>query len=119
MLQFFVTCILLFSNLSGLGEAFSLNPKRSTFMTSMGSIDAPVKILPTRLDAVNRPKTKKPRPDIDLSEIESRDMTREEMFELNRMNESTMNKELVGMTVVSVLFSLPIFYLCWVAYFSE
>jgi len=69
---------------------------------------------------VNRSsKPKKRREDIDLSEIESRDMTREEMFELNRMNESTMNKELVGMTVVSVLFSLPIFYLCWVAYFSD
>merc|ERR1719162_838514 len=49
----------------------------------------------------------------DLSFIESRDLTREEMLEINRQNEKVMNRELQAMTGISVLFSIPIFYLCW------
>ena len=55
----------------------------------------------------------------DLSSIESRDMTREEMFALNAKNEEIMNMELSAMTAFSLVISLPIFYLCWVAFFSE
>eukprot|EP00549_Striatella_unipunctata_P002732 CAMPEP_0118687832 /NCGR_PEP_ID=MMETSP0800-20121206/8596_1 /TAXON_ID=210618 ORGANISM="Striatella unipunctata, Strain CCMP2910" /NCGR_SAMPLE_ID=MMETSP0800 /ASSEMBLY_ACC=CAM_ASM_000638 /LENGTH=110 /DNA_ID=CAMNT_0006585049 /DNA_START=83 /DNA_END=415 /DNA_ORIENTATION=- len=55
----------------------------------------------------------------DLSYIESRDMTKEEMFALNQQNEDIMNMELVMMTGFSLVISLPILYLCWVAYFSE
>lgn len=55
----------------------------------------------------------------DLSYIESRDLTREEMIELNKQNEDIMNMELGMMTGISVLFCLPILYLCWVAFFNE
>lgn len=58
-------------------------------------------------------------PEEDLSFIESRDLTREEMLEINRRNEQVMNNELWAMTGISVLFSLPVFYLCWVAFFSD
>lgn len=55
----------------------------------------------------------------DLSFIESRDMTREEMLALNKENEEIMNTELAAMTGFSLLLSLPILYLCWVAFFSD
>ena len=55
----------------------------------------------------------------DLSFLEVRDLTREEMLEINRKNEEVMNRELQAMTGISVLFSFPILYLCWVAFFSE
>ena len=56
---------------------------------------------------------------IDLSSIESRDLTREEMLEINKKNEEVMNMELQMMTLFSVVLSLPIFYLCWVAFYSD
>lgn len=46
-------------------------------------------------------------------------MTREEMLALNKKNEEIMNAELGAMTGFSVIISIPIFYLCWVAFFSE
>eukprot|EP00525_Craspedostauros_australis_P001774 CAMPEP_0198115790 /NCGR_PEP_ID=MMETSP1442-20131203/7222_1 /TAXON_ID= /ORGANISM="Craspedostauros australis, Strain CCMP3328" /LENGTH=113 /DNA_ID=CAMNT_0043773365 /DNA_START=99 /DNA_END=440 /DNA_ORIENTATION=- len=55
----------------------------------------------------------------DLSDIESRDMTREEMIALNKKNEEIMNMELSMMTAFSLVISLPILYLCWVAFFSD
>ena len=55
----------------------------------------------------------------DLSYIESRDMTREEMLELNKKNEDIMNMELTAMSLFSAVLCLPIFYLCWVAFFSD
>ena len=55
----------------------------------------------------------------DLSFIETRDMTRAEMEELNRKNEDIMNMELSMMTGFSLVLSLPILYLCWVAFFSD
>ena len=58
-------------------------------------------------------------PKEDLSAIETRDMTREEMLALNKKNEEVMNAELGLMTGFSLLISLPILYLCWVAFFSE
>ena len=59
------------------------------------------------------------KPSEDLSDIEVRDMTREEMLALNKRNEEVMNRELQAMTGISVLFSIPILYLCWVAFFSD
>ena len=56
---------------------------------------------------------------VDLSDIESRDMTRSEMEDLNKQNTEIMNMELQMMTVASVVISLPIFYLCWVAFYSD
>eukprot|EP00536_Pseudo-nitzschia_multiseries_P001689 jgi/Psemu1/300935/fgenesh1_kg.22_\ len=55
----------------------------------------------------------------DLSFIETRDMTKEEMLELNKQNEDIMNMELQAMTGFSLVLSLPILYLCWVAFFSD
>lgn len=61
----------------------------------------------------------KKEPEEDLSYIESRDLTREEMMDLNKQNEEIMNMELSMMTGFSLILSLPILYLCWVAFFSE
>jgi hypothetical protein len=55
----------------------------------------------------------------DLSYIETRDMTREEMQALNKQNEDIMNAELIGMTVFSLVLSVPMLYLVWVGFFSE
>lgn len=82
---------------------------------SRARVVAPVELTQTALSVFG----KKKEPEEDLSYIESRDMTREEMLELNRRNEEVMNRELGAMTGISVLFSIPILYLCWVAFFSE
>jgi|ERR1719183_1455776 hypothetical protein len=55
----------------------------------------------------------------DLSYIETRDMTRQEMLEYNKQAEKTMNTELSVMTGFSLVISLPILYLCWVAFNSD
>mmetsp|Transcript_26191 Transcript_26191/g.53653 ORF Transcript_26191/g.53653 Transcript_26191/m.53653 type:complete len:112 (-) Transcript_26191:254-589(-) len=62
---------------------------------------------------------KKKEPEEDLSYIESRDMTRAEMEAVNKKNEDIMNMELGAMTAFSLILSLPILYLCWVAFFSD
>jgi hypothetical protein len=69
----------------------------------------------TTLSAVGKKKA----PKEDLSYLEVRDLTREEMLKINQRNEEVMNRELQAMTGISVLFSIPILYLCWVAFFSE
>jgi hypothetical protein len=61
----------------------------------------------------------KKKPKEDLSDIETRDMTRDEMLALNAENEKIMNAELVGMTGFSLVISIPLFYLVWVAFFSD
>jgi|Transcript_9499 hypothetical protein len=61
----------------------------------------------------------KKKQNVDFSDIETRDMTKAEMLELNSQNEDIMNMELQMMTVFSLVISLPILYLCWVAFFSE
>jgi hypothetical protein len=55
----------------------------------------------------------------DFSDIETRDMTREEMGELNQKNTDIMNAELWGMTAFSLVISIPMLYLVWVGFFSE
>lgn len=62
---------------------------------------------------------KKRREKEDLSYIETRDMTRAEMEDLNKQNEEIMNAELWGMTLFSLVISVPMLYLVWVAFFSE
>jgi hypothetical protein len=61
----------------------------------------------------------KKKPVEDFSDIEVRDMTRAEMEDLNAQNEDVMNMELSMMTGFSLVISLPILYLCWVAFFSD
>jgi hypothetical protein len=60
---------------------------------------------------------RKPLKDYDF--IETRDMTREEMEEYNKRSEEKMQQEFGAMTLISVLLSVPMLYLCWVAFFSE
>jgi hypothetical protein len=55
----------------------------------------------------------------DLSYIETRDMTPDEMRALNAKNEDVMNAELAGMTIFSLVLSIPMLYLVWVGFFSE
>lgn len=55
----------------------------------------------------------------DLSYIETRDMTKQEMLEYNRQSEDIMNGELIGMTVFSLIISAPLLYLACVGLFSE
>ena len=62
---------------------------------------------------------RKPNQKYDFSDIESRDMTREEMIEYNQRSEEKMQQELGAMTAISLVFCLPLLYLAWVAFFSE
>lgn len=95
------------ATLAGPAEAFTAR-----------SVQSRAALAPARADtALNQWGRKEP--EEDLSFIESRDLTREEMLEINKRNEEVMNNELVAMTGISVLFSLPVFYLCWVAFFSD
>jgi hypothetical protein len=55
----------------------------------------------------------------DLSYIETRDMTREEMLKYNEQSENIMNAEIVGMTFFSLVISAPLLYLAWVGLFAE
>lgn len=66
-----------------------------------------------------KPKKKTKLTKEELSYLESRDMTREEMLRLNAENERVMNQELAGMTVFSLIISLPLLYLAWVGFFAE
>lgn len=55
----------------------------------------------------------------DLSAIESRDMTREEMKRFNEQSAKDMDNGMAVMTAASLFVSLPILYLCWVAFHSD
>ena len=55
----------------------------------------------------------------ELSYLETRDMTRDEMKALNKQNEDIMNAELAGMTIFSLVISLPLLYLAWVGFFAD
>ncbi|GAX25235.1 hypothetical protein FisN_5Lh317 [Fistulifera solaris] len=86
-------------------SAFVVQPRSALCRTSSG----------TSLGIFNRNKKEEE----DLSFIESRDMTREEMLDLNKQNEEIMNAELIGMTAFSLIISIPMLYLVWVGFFSE
>jgi hypothetical protein len=88
-----------------------------TTTTSVGTEARSAVARPFSATAINVLNKKKPKED--LSFIETRDMTREEMMELNKKNEEIMNMELQAMTGFSLILSLPILYLCWVAFFSD
>jgi hypothetical protein len=68
---------------------------------------------------LNAIKNKKKLTKEELSYLEVRDMTREEMLELNAQNERVMNQELTYMTVFSLIISAPLLYLAWVGFFAE
>ncbi|KAL3823911.1 hypothetical protein ACHAXA_007882 [Cyclostephanos tholiformis] len=99
-------------------EAFTTQSiiSRSTLATTAAAND---RASSTTTTTVLHQFGKKKAPAEDLSFIESRDLTREEMLNINKRNEEVMNRELQAMTGISVLFSIPILYLCWVAFFSE
>ena len=90
---------------------------RTSAFTTTNSIQSRATVAPASSKTALSQFGKKPAED--LSDIEVRDMTREEMLELNKRNEEVMNRELQAMTGISVLFSFPILYLCWVAFFSD
>lgn len=81
-----------------------------------GNAFAPTRALTTTTRSFSVLNAKKKE---DLSYLETRDMTKEEMLELNKKNEDIMNMELSMMTGFSLVISLPILYLCWVAFFSD
>jgi hypothetical protein len=90
----------------------------AAFVPSASAFIAPRSVVSTR-SAILTPTFMAKKKDVDLSDIEVRDMTREEMIDMNSKNEEIMNMELSMMTGFSLLISLPILYLCWVAFFSE
>eukprot|EP00985_Skeletonema_marinoi_P000231 scaffold64_cov118-Skeletonema_marinoi.AAC.2 len=79
-----------------------------------GALTSSVTESPTALSVFGKKKEEE-----DLSFMEVRDLTREEMLAINARNEQVMKNELGSMTAISVLFSFPILYLCWVAFFSD
>ncbi|MGK3733758.1 MAG: hypothetical protein ACI8RD_001423 [Bacillariaceae sp.] len=92
-------------------------PSKASSSSSSSSTRTRTQTRSFTVDPVNAFGKKKQQED--LSEIETRDMTRDEMLELNKKNEDIMNMELASMTGFSLIISLPIFYLCWVAFFSD
>jgi hypothetical protein len=102
------TCFLLVAIAATLTstEAFSTNALQTRAHLAPNSS-------PSALSAFGKKPTE------DLSDIEVRDLTRDEMLKINQRNEEVMNRELQAMTGISVLFSFPILYLCWVAFFSD
>jgi hypothetical protein len=73
----------------------------------------------TQLYVINKNKKKTKLTKEELSYLETRDMTREEMLELNAQNERVMNQELTYMTIFSLIISAPLLYLAWVGFFAE
>ena len=97
--------------------ALLFTPSATAFTTQAIQSRAAVSSEPSSSTSLNQFGKKKEAED--LSFIETRDLTREEMLEINKRNEEVMNRELQAMTGISVLFSLPILYLCWIAFFSD
>lgn len=109
MARTFIFALIAVSSLAQLTAAFSqpaLITKKSV-----------AKLSPTAVSVFGGKKKKDD--DFDLSSIESRDLTREEMLDINKQNNEIMNMELQMMTVFSLVLSLPILYLCWVAFYSD
>jgi hypothetical protein len=83
------------------------------------SSSPPVGASNTQLNMIFNNNKNKKNGDFDLSDIETRDMTPAEMRALNAKNEEIMNAELLGMTIFSLILSVPMLYLVWVGFFSE
>ena len=95
-----------------------MQPKTTSSTTTLSTTTQARSLsTPTSMNVFNNKKKKAK--EEDLSYLEVRDMTREEMLELNKKNEDIMNMELQAMTAFSLVLSLPILYLCWVAFFSD
>lgn len=99
----FTTIVAVVATLMPLADAFAPQPALTARAASL-----------TQVSVFGGKKKKE-----DLSDIESRDMTRAEMEDLNKQNTEIMNMELQLMTVFSLVISLPILYLCWVAFYSD
>jgi hypothetical protein len=76
-------------------------------------------VLSSSSSQLNAVKNKKKLTKEELSYLEVRDMTREEMLKLNAENERVMNQELTYMTIFSLIISAPLLYLAWVGFFAE
>ena len=100
-----LTLLLIIASFFHMGNAFTHPSMHHSVSTTMRS--------DTALNVFGKKKQE------DLSDIESRDLTREEMLQINAKNEEVMNMELQMMTGFSLVLSLPILYLCWVAFFSD
>jgi len=103
-----VTLLLIIASLFSVGDAFTHPSFHRVAATTAATQSA------TSLNVFGKKKESE-----DLSSIESRDLTREEMLAINAKNEEIMNMELQMMTGFSLVLSLPILYLCWVAFFSD
>jgi hypothetical protein len=90
----------------------------ATAFTQPALVSNKSKLSPTAVSVFGG-KKKKDKSDFDLSSIESRDVTREEMLDINKQNNEIMNMELQMMTIFSLVLSAPILYLCWVAFYSD
>jgi hypothetical protein len=126
-ISFTVTAAVLALLLSTTASSFVVVPastSRSSVHLSTGqqrpfaSSSPPVEACNTQLNMIFNNKNKK-NGDFDLSDIETRDMTPAEMRALNAKNEEIMNAELLGMTIFSLILSVPMLYLVWVGFFSE
>jgi hypothetical protein len=106
--------------LSTMASSFVVVPTTSSSgqQHPFASSSPPVKASVTQLGMIFNNKNKK-NGDFDLSDIETRDMTPAEMRALNAKNEEIMNAELLGMTIFSLILSVPMLYLVWVGFFSE
>merc|ERR1712038_1807963 len=109
LLTILFSCIILVTSTN----AFTVSSPRTTTISSSSFSSM------TSTTSLNIFGNKKTDDDFDISSIESRDLTREEMLEINKQNEEIMNMELQMMTGFSLVLSLPILYLCWVAFFSD
>lgn len=108
--SFFFLSIVLLATLSALrSNAFVVTPSASSLTTTTTTSSA------TALHVFG----KKKKEEEDLSFIETRDMTPEEMQRYNKRSEDIVQGELWGMTIFSLILSIPMLYLVWVGFFSE
>jgi hypothetical protein len=122
--SFTVTAVLVLF-LSTMASSFVVVPSTSSVHLVTGqqhpfaSSSSPVGASSTQLGMIFNNNKNKKNGDFDLSDIETRDMTPAEMRALNAKNEEIMNAELLGMTIFSLILSVPMLYLVWVGFFSE
>lgn len=106
-LQFLVYCAA-HAYLASLANAFVVPQPSAVAVTTPSS---------TILNVFGNRKNKNE--DEDLSFIESRDMTREEMQRYNQASERIAQQEMWAMTIFSLILSIPMLYLVWVGFFAE
>lgn len=96
-----------------------LHAPTGTLISSRASARCVLSSSSSSSSQLNAVKNKKKLTKEELSYLEVRDMTREEMLKLNAENERVMNQELTYMTIFSLIISAPLLYLAWVGFFAE